>query len=129
MTVDLGSQDVSDGKKVRFEVWDEDNKWDDDLLGQCDIVLSAGVKKDLCILQHGQLFYKWEVKCAPSLSGKSCTDYKPSPMSQNLKKLYVSRHAHPIPKAILLKMGVFVNETSAQTNKSLSAESQKFDLI
>ncbi|XP_034396388.1 perforin-1-like [Cyclopterus lumpus] len=128
MVVDLGSQDVSSGKKVRFEVWDEDNKWDDDLLGSCEKVMSAGVKEDLCNLQHGQLFYKLEVKCAPSLSGDTCTAYKPSPISQSLKSLYVSRHAHPVPKAILLKMGVFVDETSSN-QRNLTAEISKFDVI
>ncbi|XP_044036999.1 perforin-1-like [Siniperca chuatsi] len=129
INVDLGSQDLSAGNIVRFEVWDEDNNWDDDLLGQCEQVLSVGVKEDLCNLQHGRLFYKLEVKCAPSLSGNSCMDYKPSPMSQSLKRLYVSRHAHPVPKAILLEMGVFVDETSSQRNQSLNAESQKFGVI
>ncbi|XP_049417725.1 perforin-1-like isoform X2 [Epinephelus fuscoguttatus] len=118
--VDLGTQDLSSGNIVKFEVWDEDNKWDDDLLGQCEQVLSAGVKEDLCNMHHGQLFYKLAVKCAPSLSGATCKDYKPSPMSQSLKRLYVSRHAHPVPKAILLEMGVFVNETSSQRNQSLT---------
>uniref|UniRef100_A0A8C9ZVN2 Perforin 1.9 n=2 Tax=Sander lucioperca TaxID=283035 RepID=A0A8C9ZVN2_SANLU len=129
MVVDLGPQDLSAGSKVRFEVWDQDNNWDDDLLGECEQVLSAGVKEDLCNLQHGQLFYKWEVKCAPSLSGDLCKDYKPSPMSQSLKRMYVSRHAHPVPKAILLEMGVFVDETSSQKNLSLIAQTQKFDMI
>ncbi|XP_026205301.1 perforin-1-like [Anabas testudineus] len=119
MAFDLGSQDLSAGHKVKFEVWDEDNKWDDDLLGQCDRALSAGVKEDLCALNHGQLFFKWEVKCVPSLSGNSCTDYKATPMSQSLKNLYVSRHAHPIPKAILTEMGVFVDKLSSQRNQSL----------
>lgn len=129
MTVPLGSQDLSGGNKVRFEVWDLDNNWDDDLLGACEQDLTAGVKEDLCNLHHGRLFYKWEVKCAPSLSGQSCMDYKPTPMSQSLKRLYVSRHAHPVPKAILLEMGVFVDETSSQRNQSLTAESQEFDVI
>lgn len=127
--VDLGTQDLSSGNTVRFEVWDQDNNWDDDLLGGCDQVLSAGVKEDLCILQHGKLFYKLEVKCAPSLSGDTCIDYKPSPMNQSLKRLYVSRHAHRVPKAILLEKGVFVDETSLLRNQSLNAESQRFDLI
>ncbi|XP_044187249.1 perforin-1-like [Thunnus albacares] len=127
MIVDLGSRDVSAGPKVRFEMWDEDSGWDDDLLGECEQFAYVGVKTDLCNLQHGRLFYKVEVTCAPNLSGKSCTDYKPSPMSQSLKKLYVSRHAHPIPKAILSEMGVFVNETSSYRNQSLTAESRKYD--
>ncbi|XP_047428565.1 perforin-1-like [Mugil cephalus] len=115
---DLGPQDLSGGNKLRFEVWDQDNNWDDDLLGECEQVLSAGVKEDLCNLQHGRLYFKWEVKCAPSLSGKTCMEYKPTPMSQSLKKLYVSRHSHPIPKAILLEMGVFANESSSWKNQS-----------
>jgi len=127
--VDLGSQDVSSGKRVRFEVWDQDNNWDDDLLGACEKVLSAGVQEDLCNLQHGQLFYKLEVICAPSLSGDTCKDYKPSPMSRSLKSLYVSRHARRVPKAILLEMGVFVDETSSQRNQSVADEMSKFDVI
>uniref|UniRef100_A0A8C6K7J2 Perforin 1 (Pore forming protein) n=1 Tax=Nothobranchius furzeri TaxID=105023 RepID=A0A8C6K7J2_NOTFU len=111
MVIDLGDQDLSSVNKVKFEVWDQDSGWDDDLLGACEKVLTAGVKQDLCYLNRGQLFYKLEVTCAPSLSGDSCMDYKPSPMNQSLRKLYVSRHARPIPKAMLLEMGVFVNES------------------
>lgn len=120
--VDLGPVDLSARHRVRFEVWDQDNNWDDDLLGNCEVELSAGVKVDVCSLQHGQLFYKWEVTCAPSLSGNLCTNYKPSPMSQSLKKFYVSRHAHPVPKAVLLNMGVFVNGTVSPRNQSRGAE-------
>ncbi|KAF3699830.1 Perforin-1 [Channa argus] len=119
--VDLGAKDLS-SHKVRFEVWDQDNNWDDDLLGNCVQDLSAGVKEDVCALQHGRLFFKLEVKCAPSLSGNLCIDYKPSPMSQNLQRLYVSRHAHRIPKTILMKMGVFVDESIPQTT-NLTANS------
>lgn len=129
LVVELGSQDLSKGRKVRFEVWDKDNNWDDDLLGECEKLLSAGAAEDLCVLQHGQLFYKWQVTCAPSLSGESCTEYKASPMSQSLKSLYVSRHSHPLPRAMLLEMGVFVDEASSQRNQSLAAKSQKFDVM
>lgn len=122
--VDLGTQDVSGGKKIRFEVWDEDNKWDDDLLGVCDNVLSAGVKQEVCSLQHGRLFYAWKVECAPSLDGPSCTTYKPTPMHQSLRSLYVSRHARPIPKAVLSEMGVFVSEAGAAGNQSEGSGSQ-----
>uniref|UniRef100_A0A3B4VHY8 C2 domain-containing protein n=1 Tax=Seriola dumerili TaxID=41447 RepID=A0A3B4VHY8_SERDU len=55
MVIDVGSHDVSSGQKVRFEVWDEDNKWDDDLLGACERVLSTGVKQDFCNLNNGNL--------------------------------------------------------------------------
>ncbi|XP_041634064.1 perforin-1-like [Cheilinus undulatus] len=129
MIAPLGSKDLSLRKKVRFEVWDRDNKWDDDLLGKCECALSAGVKDDLCSLKHGQLFFKWEVKCAPSLSGQLCMNYKPTPMNPSLQKLYVSRHALPIPKAMLLEMGVFVDQISSQTNQSLSTEFPVVDVI
>ncbi|XP_013764487.1 perforin-1-like [Pundamilia nyererei] len=128
MVVDLGSEDISSAK-LRFEVWDEDNKWDDDLLGACEPLLTAGVKADLCNLNHGQLFYKVDVQCAPSLSGKSCTDYKPSPMNSSLKKFYVSRHARPIPEAILSEMGVFVDQSSSWKNQSITTESPKYDSV
>lgn len=108
--VDLGPQDVSGGKTVKFEVWDEDGKWDDDLLGTCVKDLTAGVKQEVCSLHHGRLFYALKVECAPSLDGPLCTNYKPSPMSLSLQSLYTSRHTHPIPKAVLSEMGVFVNE-------------------
>lgn len=129
MTFDMGDNVLTAGNKVRFEVWDRDNNWDDDLLGKCEQILSARVKNEVCSLYHGNLFYKWEVKCAPSLGGDSCTDYKPSPMNPSLKSLYVSRHARPVPKPILLEMGVFVDETSSGRNQSLRAESQKLDEI
>ncbi|XP_029014214.1 perforin-1-like [Betta splendens] len=119
--IDLGSQDLSSGHKVRFEVWDEDSKWDDDLLGECEQDLTAGVKADVCALQHGQLFYRLEIKCAPSLSGDLCTDYKASPVSPSLKSFYVSRHAHPVPRDILVQMGVFGDDPSSQRNQSIYA--------
>uniref|UniRef100_A0A3B4G861 Perforin-1-like n=2 Tax=Pundamilia nyererei TaxID=303518 RepID=A0A3B4G861_9CICH len=121
--IDLGTQDVSSITKFRFEVWDEDSKWDDDLLGECEPLLTSGVTTDLCPLQHGQLFYKVEVQCAPSLTGKSCTEYKPTPINPSLKKLYVSRNAHPIPPAILSKMGVFVDKSSSWKNQSFARKS------
>ncbi|XP_053194898.1 perforin-1-like [Scomber japonicus] len=129
MIFDLGSQDLSAGNKVRFEVWDQDSRWDDDFLGGCDQSLFSGVKEDVCNLKRGQFFFKVEVICAPSLSGQLCKDYKPSPMSQSLQKLYVSRHAHPIPKEMLLEMGVFVNGTSSQRKMSLASVRKKFDMF
>ena len=110
MIIDLGTQDLSVGSDVKFEVWDEDNQWDDDLLGECVKTLTAGVQEDLCTLKHGRLYFKWELTCAPSLSGPTCTKYKASPMSEDLQNVYVSRHAQPVPKAILMKMGVFMDE-------------------
>ncbi|CAB1342138.1 unnamed protein product [Coregonus sp. 'balchen'] len=125
MSYDLGNVDLSTSKKLRFEVWDEDDKWNDDLLGECEKELTAGVKEDLCNLQHGQMFYKWEAVCAPSLGGSSCMDYVPSPMNPHLEKVYVSRHSRLIPKDMLVSMGVLVDGPNLHANKSLSTGSRE----
>ncbi|XP_010872442.1 perforin-1-like [Esox lucius] len=119
MTYDLGPVNLSTNKRLRLEVWDEDDKWNDDLLGECEKELTAGVNEDVCNLQHGQLFYKWEVVCAPSLGGSSCMEYMPSPMNSQLAKVYVSRHSRPIPRDMLVSMGVLVDGHSLPANKSL----------
>uniref|UniRef100_A0A671RFD2 Perforin 1.9 n=1 Tax=Sinocyclocheilus anshuiensis TaxID=1608454 RepID=A0A671RFD2_9TELE len=64
------------------------------------------VKSDFCRLNHGLLYYKTAVTCGPSLAGSSCTEYVGSPMSSHLEKIYVSRHVRPVPKDVLVKMGV-----------------------
>lgn len=121
--VDLETRDISIENLVRFEVWDQDSKWDDDLLGACERQLSSGIMQDVCPLQHGRFFFKWEVTCIPSLAGKSCLDYKPSPISQSLRSFYVSRHDHPIPKSILKEKGVFLEERESYRNESQIVES------
>uniref|UniRef100_A0A8C1ULH4 Perforin 1.9 n=1 Tax=Cyprinus carpio TaxID=7962 RepID=A0A8C1ULH4_CYPCA len=93
---------------LSLEVWDRYNKWDDDLLGACNIQLKARVKSDFCRL--GLLYYKMAITCGPSLAGSSCTEYVGFPMSSHLEKIYVSRHARAIPKDVLVKMGVLLNE-------------------
>ncbi|XP_057716975.1 perforin-1-like [Corythoichthys intestinalis] len=113
--VDLGTQDLSAGPSLRFELWDQDSGWDDDRLGTCDRPLTAGATADVCAMQHGKFFYKWDVKCAPSLGGGLCVDYKPSPMDPDLSGSYASRHAHPLPPAVLLEMGVFPGTESNQS--------------
>ncbi|XP_053706995.1 perforin-1-like [Synchiropus splendidus] len=118
MAFDIGTQDLTQGNKVKFEVWDEDNKWDDDFLGACQQVLSDGVKEDLCNLNHGQMYFKLEVKCAPALRGETCTEYEPVPMLPSLRATFVSRHSHRVPKALLLEMGVFVEEQKLWRNQS-----------
>ncbi|KAM6957256.1 perforin-1-like [Aplochiton taeniatus] len=131
MDLDLGSQDLSAGKKLRFEVWDEDNKWDDDLLGECETELVAGGKEDVCNLQYGRLYYKWTVTCAPSLGGPTCMDYRATPMNPQLQKVFVSRHAHPVPKEVLRKMGVFEDgfESQSQTSQNLTVSSLQYSEV
>ncbi|KAJ8251004.1 hypothetical protein GJAV_G00216080 [Gymnothorax javanicus] len=107
---DLGTVVLPTSDHVKFEVWDEDSKWDDDLLGQCMVPLAAGVKTDICQLNHGQLYYKTEVVCAPSLAGPACNDYVGSPMNSHLEKAYVSRNSRPVPQKMLMEMGVLVDK-------------------
>uniref|UniRef100_H2L9L8 Perforin 1.9 n=1 Tax=Oryzias latipes TaxID=8090 RepID=H2L9L8_ORYLA len=119
MKLDLGTQVLSELVKLKFEVWDQDNKWDDDLLGTCEQDLTSGTKRGVCALNRGELFFNWKVECAPSLSGSYCQTYQSSPMDKNLKELYRSRHSRPVPKDILQQMGVFVNESSSRRNENL----------
>ncbi|KAL4658374.1 perforin-1-like [Arapaima gigas] len=102
--------------RVKLEVWDEDNKWDDDLLGVCDVKLKAGIKEDLCSLNYGQLYYKVEVECAPSLGGESCFEYVGAPMNLHLEKAYISRNALPVPRNMLAKMGVLLDNGTVIAN-------------
>ncbi|XP_018619994.2 perforin-1.1 [Scleropages formosus] len=117
---DMGLVVLSAGDSVKLEVWDEDNKWDDDLLGTCNVKLAAGVKEDICGLNHGQLYYKVEVECAPSLGGGSCSDYVGSPLNWHMQKAYVSRNALPVPSKILEKLGVVFDNGTALANRSRS---------
>uniref|UniRef100_A0A3P9M6W4 Perforin 1.9 n=1 Tax=Oryzias latipes TaxID=8090 RepID=A0A3P9M6W4_ORYLA len=119
MKLDLGTQVLSGIVKLKFEVWDEDNKWDDDLLGTCEQDLTSGTKRGVCALNHGELFFNWKVECTPNLSGSYCKNYQSSPMDKNLKELYRSRHSRPVPKDILQQMGVFVNESTSRRNGNL----------
>lgn len=117
---DLGSVLLPMNDRVNFEVWDEDNKWDDDHLGGCSVQLRAGVNSDLCKLNHGELYYKIEVICAPSLGGPACNDYVGSPMNFHLEKAYVSRNARPVPREMLVKMGVYLDKDPLFANHSIS---------
>lgn len=110
MTFDLGDVVLNNYNPLKLETWDEDNQWDDDLLGACTVPLELGVSQNFCNLNHGLLYYKTEVVCAPSLAGPSCSDYIGSPMNFHLEKTYVSRHSRPIPKDMLQEMGVTPDE-------------------
>ncbi|XP_030645634.1 perforin-1-like [Chanos chanos] len=127
-TSNLGTILLADFGKLRLEVWDRDNKWDDDLLGACEIDLKHGVQENFCSLNHGILYYKVQVSCGPSLSGPTCSEYVPSPIPTHLEKMYVSRHAQRVPKKILVGMGVLLNEHVHYYNQSRALSSYTFRL-
>ncbi|XP_041634209.1 perforin-1.3 [Cheilinus undulatus] len=80
---------------IRFEVWDRDNRWNDDLLGRVDIIPTSGrnVSKRLR-LKHGSLFVRLSVLCAPSLQGSLCEQYSASPSYEEVMQYTKEDQAH-----------------------------------
>ncbi|KAM9457182.1 perforin-1-like [Clarias gariepinus] len=126
--LNFDNEDVTQFRSVTLEVWDEDSGWDDDLLGSCTVPLKSGVNKNTCSLNHGILYYKVQVKCLPALTGSMCTEYMPSPMDAQLENEYVSRNARPIPRNMLLEMGVLLDERIPRFNQSSKRKASGFKL-
>ncbi|XP_060758683.1 perforin-1-like [Neoarius graeffei] len=112
----LGTVELTQYRSVILQVWDEDSDSDDDLLGECRVSLKSD--KNICGLNYGTLYYEVQVKCIHGLAGPSCMEYKPSPMEPQLEKVYVSRNARPIPRGMLLEMGVLLDERIPRFNQS-----------
>nr|XP_046271053.1 perforin-1.3 [Scatophagus argus] len=67
-------------KPISFEVWDRDNRWDDDLLGRVKLIPTVGHNVNgKYRLNHGSLFVQTSVVCAPSLQGSLCEQYAATP--------------------------------------------------
>ncbi|XP_063285113.1 perforin-1 [Pelobates fuscus] len=79
MRSDLGIVELNPRNTLKIEVWDEDHKYDDDLLGRCNRPLTSGEKTEVCYLNHGSLTYKVEVRCLPHLAGEDCQAYASAP--------------------------------------------------
>ncbi|KAM9457185.1 perforin-1-like [Clarias gariepinus] len=120
-------EDVTQFRSVKLEVWDQDSGWDDDLLGSCTVQLKSGVNQNACSLNHGVLYYNVIVKCIPALTGPLCMEYMPSPMDAQLEKVYTSRNARPIPRSMLLKMGVLLDERILCFNQTDIRQSVGFE--
>ncbi|KFU93096.1 Perforin-1, partial [Chaetura pelagica] len=78
--IDLGWVELG-GSQLRLEVWDEDNQWDDDLLGACEVGVEAGANQGVvCYPGGGRLEVTYRATCGPALGGPSCHDYVPQPV-------------------------------------------------
>ncbi|XP_075784789.1 perforin-1-like [Pelodiscus sinensis] len=82
--LDFGTVRLNSASKIRVQVWDEDNKWDDDKLGNCDIPLESGGphQKD-CYMNHGRVWFQYSLRCGPHLGGRGCSDYVSQPPRQS----------------------------------------------
>ncbi|XP_075583585.1 LOW QUALITY PROTEIN: perforin-1 [Pelecanus crispus] len=90
--LDFGGVALPPGARLRLEVWDEDNKWDDDLLGACEQPLEAGGNRDVvCFPGGGRLLFSYRATCGPSLGGPLCYDYVPQPPPDNGGLYRISR--------------------------------------
>ncbi|XP_029462755.1 perforin-1-like [Rhinatrema bivittatum] len=76
---DFGLVQLNQASVLKVEVWDEDNRYDDDKLGSCNQPLSSGSQEKKCYLNHGSLFFSINVVCGPQLGGPQCMEYVPSP--------------------------------------------------
>lgn len=75
---DLGVLELSSAPILKIEVWDEDNKYDDDLLGTCTKNVNSGVKSEVCYLKHGSVSFVVSAECIPHLTGPLCKEYAAS---------------------------------------------------
>ncbi|KAL1255692.1 hypothetical protein QQF64_013753 [Cirrhinus molitorella] len=91
-TFEFGPIKIRKANKLTFEVYDADSYWNSDLLGTCSFDLRKGVVRDACVFKYGTFYFKYEVKCAPSLQGPRCNEYKPSPMASPLADIFSSRN-------------------------------------
>uniref|UniRef100_A0A674MJB1 C2 domain-containing protein n=1 Tax=Takifugu rubripes TaxID=31033 RepID=A0A674MJB1_TAKRU len=68
-TFEFGPITMSMANKLRFRVYDEDQYWNSDLLGECSFELHSGKQSNSCMLNHGTFFFSYTAECAPSLGG------------------------------------------------------------
>uniref|UniRef100_UPI003AAE4D6C perforin-1.3 n=1 Tax=Centroberyx gerrardi TaxID=166262 RepID=UPI003AAE4D6C len=83
--VSFGTVNLQSRTPVKFEVWDRDNRWNDDLLGKVKLIPTKGQNVARSFkLKHGSLFVSLSVVCGPSLQGSLCGQYAASPGSQGM---------------------------------------------
>ncbi|XP_004624034.1 perforin-1 [Octodon degus] len=75
--LDFGDVVVAPAQPLKVQVWDADNGWDDDLLGSCERSLTSGSHTEVCHMNHGDLTFRYYVKCLHHLTGATCMQYAP----------------------------------------------------
>ncbi|KAI5608957.1 perforin 1.3 precursor [Silurus asotus] len=92
----FGTVNLEEKKPVTFQVWDRDNKWDDDLLGSFKVFPKSGINVPHQLkLKHGTLYVSISAVCGPSLQGAVCERYAPSPGAEEIltySELFQNRH-------------------------------------
>ncbi|XP_046785091.1 perforin-1 [Gallus gallus] len=69
-------------QKMKVEVWDQDNGWNDDRLGVCELPVQATGRQQrnvVCFPGGGHLKLSYSAMCGPSLGGSECSEYIPQP--------------------------------------------------
>ncbi|XP_058609622.1 perforin-1-like [Onychostoma macrolepis] len=89
---EFGPIKIRMANKITFTVYDADSSWNSDFLGKCYFPLRSGVVRDACAFKYGTFYFIYEVKCAPSLQGPQCNEYRPSPMAAPLADIFSSRN-------------------------------------
>ncbi|KAF4100783.1 hypothetical protein G5714_018979 [Onychostoma macrolepis] len=87
--VNFETVDLTQKTPLRFEVWDRDNRFDDDLLGKNSLVPNQATNKQQSFtLKHGSFLISYTAKCGPSLTGSFCEKYAPTPGGDGTLKYY-----------------------------------------
>ncbi|XP_034146399.1 perforin-1-like isoform X2 [Esox lucius] len=110
--IEFGTVKLTLATELKFAVYDEDKdlyKWWNDHLGDCIIqpVKAGSYNKEMCSLNHGNLFYSYTVKCVQGLGGPTCGEYVSSPMNSDLSGIYTSHNALNMTQDLLahIRMG------------------------
>ncbi|KTF82883.1 hypothetical protein cypCar_00023919 [Cyprinus carpio] len=78
--INLATVDLYKKTTLVFEVWDRDNRFDDDLLGKGSLVPKKGTNQRRSFkLKHGSFMISYSAQCGPSLTGSFCEKYAPTP--------------------------------------------------
>ncbi|OXB66543.1 hypothetical protein ASZ78_011658 [Callipepla squamata] len=79
---DLGWVMLHPHQKMKVEVWDQDDGWNDDRLGVCELLVQATGRQErniVCFPGGGHLKFSYSATCGPSLGGPQCSEYIPQP--------------------------------------------------